>query len=125
MKKIFTSSIILFSIISCCCFASEITKISLSELQEKADLIVIVSCIVNKVKFDWSGLDRELFQNFTCIPSVCALISGRLYSKIDQPCKTVVFRRPTTTKYNADDQHRLSYLAALVHPEYNRQITPY
>jgi len=37
----------------------------------------------------------------------------------------MVFRRPTTTKYNADGWHRLSYLAALVHPEYNRQITLY
>ena len=88
-------------------------------------ITAIVSCIVNKVKFDWSGLDGKLSQNFTCIPRVCALISGRLYAKRDQPCKAVVFQRPTTTKYNADDQHRLSYLADLVHPEYNRQITPY
>ena len=45
MKKIFTSSITLLSIISCCCFASEITKISLSELQEEADLIVLAKVI--------------------------------------------------------------------------------
>jgi len=84
----------------------------------------LVSCIANKVKFDWSGLDGDLFRNLTCIPSVCALISGRLNAKNDQPYKAIVFRRPTTTKYNADGRHRLSYLAALVHPEYNRQITP-
>jgi len=39
---------------------------------------LLVSCIANRVKFDWSGLDGELFRNFTCIPSVFALISGRL-----------------------------------------------
>ena len=89
------------------------------------NLINIVSCIANKVKFNWSGLDGELFRNLTCIPSVCVLISGRLYAKRDQPYKAMVFRRPTTTKYNADVQHLLSYLAVLVHPEYNRQITPY
>ena len=89
------------------------------------DTLELVSCIANKVKFDWSGLDGELFRNLTCIPSVCALISGRLYAKRDQPYKAMVSRHPTTTKYDADDQHRLSYLAALVHPEYNRQITPF
>ncbi len=51
----------------------------------------IVSCIANKVKFDWPGLDGELFRNLTCIPSVCALISGRLYAKRDQPYKALVF----------------------------------
>jgi len=35
------------------------------------------------------------------------------------------FPAPTTTKYNADDQHRLLYFTSLVHPEYYRQITPY
>ena len=90
-----------------------------------AYIIILVSCIANKVKFDWSGLEGELFRNLTCIPSVCALISGRSYAKRDQPYKAMAFQRPTTTKYNADDQHRLSYLAAFVHPEYNRQITPY
>ena len=86
---------------------------------------MLVSCIANKVKFDWSGLDGELFRNLTCIPSVYALISGRLYAKRNQPYKAMVFRRPTTTKYTADDQYRLSYFAAIVHPECHRQITPY
>ena len=97
-------------------------KISIADFEPAQPL---VSCITNKVKFDWPDLDGELFRNLTCIPSVCALISGRLYAKRDQPYKAIVFRRPTTTKYHADDQHRLSYLAALVHPEYNRQISPY
>jgi len=85
----------------------------------------LVSCIVNMVKFDWSSLDGELIRNLTCIPSVCAWISGQFYAKRDQPYKAMVFRASTTTKYNADDQHRLSYPAALVHPGYHRQITPY
>jgi len=84
-----------------------------------------VSCITNKVKFDWSGLDGKLMRKRMCIPSVCTSISERLSAKRDQPYKAMVFRRPITTKYNADDQHHLSYLAAVVHPEYNRQITPY
>ena len=45
MKKLFISLIVVFSVINCCCFASEISKISLSELQEKADLIVLAKVI--------------------------------------------------------------------------------
>lgn len=45
MKKIFTSSIILLLFISNFSFASEISKISLSELQEKANLIVLAKVI--------------------------------------------------------------------------------
>jgi len=45
MKKIITFLIILFSIISNCCFASEITQISLPELQKKANLIVLAKVI--------------------------------------------------------------------------------
>jgi len=84
-----------------------------------------VSCIANKVKFDWSGLDGELFRNHKFIPNVWALISERLCAKRDQPYMAIAFRSTTTTKYNADDRHRLLHFAAPEHPKYNRQITPY
>ena len=64
--------------------------------------MTLVSCIANKIKFDWSGLDEELFRNLTCIPSVCMLISERFYAKRDQPYKAMVFRHPSIAKYNAD-----------------------
>ena len=44
------------------------------------ELTKLMSCIVNRVKFDWSILDGESFRNISCIPSVWAWDFGSGYA---------------------------------------------